>query len=480
MVFTELRGAGFAVVVCAVVVINLSKSVTAVAASVVAGIGPSVAAARSVSGRARAVVLLGADAGAMAIGDVCMLIAFSLGGGAMVAVIINCWPVVAAVLLARFMPGFQNVTWLSASSATLALIGGAVVVFGTQEANSVAPLAVGWAITGVVFEACTVVLHQRFLVEIGAGTAAQPLWQAMRSATAALLAAIGLPALWLLGTDPIVLPTLTVVELGAAGLLWTISALLFHRGVSASENPFVTVPWLVSPLVAALLVAHKTEQVLPISVVLGGVTVLSTNALISTRPRRCGPGPAAVIASTALAACAVFTVDGRNIVSAGPGIAIATAGFAMGCGLLSRGSRLPAGHGSRSEKRHDLDAGTWSAAVMNCSARRDYWALGLRSSVGGAAVTVVGLGLVTAVVYCRPRGCLVDAMAVVLVSATLAAIVLMWSARHRGSLPRREGIAGELRSAPARTRALAGAAVAGACASIVATALAGPVGWPRL
>ncbi|MFI9507334.1 hypothetical protein [Nocardia sp. NPDC052566] len=447
--FTALTATTLAGIAVAVALINATKSITAAAAVLVIDarrLRLRRAQFRRIMVRhSRSARLLVADGVAMMVSDLCFLAAFAwVGGkGAAVTLIINGWPVLAAILLSRCLPRFRIISDATRAGALLAVLGLAVIIAGTHSAGQTSITALVLAGIGVTFEAATVVIHQLVLDETGPDLSAQPLWQATRSGVAATAAAVVATIIATCSTEPLELPQLPLVPLAAAGVLWTVSAILFHVGVSRSANPFIAAPWLLTPLLSAVLVAAKTGQLMPASVMAAAVMTLAGNALISLKSDTTDLTVPA--AATVTAAAAVFTISGRASAHYGVVLQIMVVLVGVGYGLVATSVRR--------RRQHPFVRGS------------------------KAAVITAGLGLCVVAVVARPVGAIYDLAGLLVAAPVLFAIIDAW---RRTPLPADRQARPTL-TAPQRHTALIGfLAVGAAWLALMGIALTGPTGWPTI
>jgi hypothetical protein len=285
-----------------------------------------------------------------------------------------------------------------------------------------------------------------FLDRVRTGWVEQPQWQALRSAIAAAMTAIILVPALLINPSPLSgFDSGSIVPLLAAGVFWTASGVLFHLGVSRSTNAFSTIPWLLAPLLSAVLVGLVQGGSLPQSAVLGGVLVLAANAMLSLTIEP--PRNVSVLMVTAVVvAVAVMSVRGR---AATEFYAIAqTLGtfFAISYGFLA--TRL---HEQRKAVRllelrwlhfselsgvaegraddHDVPSNE-RAAVAAFRADRDgaaHLAKSLLPISEALVVTVLGVGTCLIMIYGRPFVPVANLLAFLVTSSVLFATVLLWS-----------------------------------------------------
>ncbi|WP_107661295.1 hypothetical protein [Nocardia suismassiliense] len=438
----------------------------------------------------RMVVLDGILIGAS---NLLFLLALSQGNAAAATLIMNSWPVVATTLLVRFMPRLRVVGGLQLSQATLALLGVMVIVLAAHTHGDSA-LSLAYAGGAAIAQGAVVVTHQRFLQAIGAEWEQQPLWQALRGGIATIASLVLLVPVLLVEPPHLQLPAEAMASLTLAGALWAVSGIFFHMGVMRSENPFITIPWMLAPLLSALLASMAQGAPITPDIFIGGAIVLSANAMLMLmiEPSR---NVAILMITIVFSACAVLTIRGRGIADYYSIVQALAAFFAVTYGFLA--TRLD-GHRTAAElmrlrwsKFAELSSMQSSVASSQISmaelaslrADRDgsaHLRLRLFPISESLAVTALGLGSCVIVTYARPSGRASDVIAFLIVSSVLFAVILLWTS-FGGHAEQREK-SGTIVGSPAE----AGEAIYGyfcamaAYLSITLAILLGAPNWPRL
>ncbi|MFD3703868.1 hypothetical protein ACFWUP_12020 [Nocardia sp. NPDC058658] len=487
--------------VYATVLINLSKGLLAFVVMIVVDFGNfsnRIAQVKAAMTTKRSLIFMLMDGFFMAVSNLLFLLAIAQGNGATVVLLINSWPVFASFMLLRMVPRFHQVTGIRLSGAFLAVLGLVVIVVGSQGGSNPG-LALIFAFLGALGQGLTVVSHQLFLNSTGSDLRAQPTWQSIRSLVAAVFAAVAMAVMYIFGSfslNAVSMPELT--DLAMAGFFWAASGILFHMGVAKTDNAFATVPWLLAPLMSALLVANQTGEPVPTSVVVGGVIVLAANALLGLTIEPLMNVAILMMVAT-ICAIAIFTINGRNQDEYYTIVQTLGSFFAISYGFTA--TRL---HAQRNAMRLlEIKWRTYRRAeVHNLTLP-----LGMRTSAPSLAesvsfladrasisfmkknmfpisevlmVTILGMGTCIACVIFRPNNSTADLVCFLITSAVMFAVVLLWA----GFVDNEDSLGGAPVNEPGPRSP--GEAIFGyisgfvAYAAIIAAALTGPTGWPKL
>lgn len=501
--FSQLQGVSVVAALLATLLVNISKSVVAFVAMVVLDVGKirdRVNMVRQVAVDRKLRTLLLLDGVFIAVSNLLFLLALSRGNGAIVTLILNAWPVVATVFLVRFMPKFRRVRGSQIAGAALAVLGLVFIVFASNSVTTAGhdTFAIVLAIGGAVGQGFVVVTHQLFLHKVQASWTYQPLWQTLRSAVAVFMVLLFLaPAVVINGSELVNFEWNLTGSLLLAGLFWTASGIFFHLGVARSENAFSTVPWLLAPLLSAVLVALAQGSSIPRSVFFGGVIVLAANAMLSLTIEPPRNVSVLVMTVVVVAAC-VLSIRGRNVQEFyAIGQTLGTF-FAVSFGFLV--SRLHQQRNSaklleiRWKSYEDLvssRAGDHLENHANDIQRSEL--AGFRADRDGAAylarsllpisealvVTVLGVGSCFILVYGRPDDPVGDLLTFLIVSSVLFSVVSLW-----GALSGQSGWTAEALPETAPSSGQVGEAVFGYVSALVAylsitvAILASAPDWP--
>lgn len=500
--FIEIKAFTVSQAVFATVLINISKGLLALVVMFVVDIRhlpARFAQAKAAMTSKKSLMFMLMDGFFMAGSNLLFLLALARGNGATVVLLINSWPVFASFMLMRIVPRFRKVTGIRLSGAFLAVLGLVVIVVGSQGGSNP-----GWALVfaflGAVGQGLTVVSHQLFLNSTPSEMRAQPMWQGIRSLVASAFAATALIGMYFISGftfGPVEIPSLFLLAM--AGFFWAASGILFHVGVSKSDNAFATVPWLLAPLLSALLVAAQTGNSIPASVVVGGVIVLAANALLGLTIEPLLNVAILMMVAT-ICAVAIFTVSGRNQGEYYTIIQTLGSFFAISYGFTA--TRLHAQRNAmrlleikwRTYRRAEaynfhlpveLRSATPSLAesvsILSDRASVSYMKKSMFPISEVLMVTVLGIGTCVACVLFRPNDNTADLVCFLITSAVMFAVILLWAgfADNEDLLP---GVHAPSEPNPGSRGEAVFGYISGfiAYAAIIVAALTGPTGWPKI
>ena len=272
--------------------------------------------------------LSGLDATAVAVSNVALVVAFSWSSDVAVALIVEVWPLLAALLIGWTVRGQQRVGRREMGGALVAVAGVALLLWtppGDSPARHTAASGPLWAaaalaVAAAALQAVAVTAHQRALERLtqegtteedtplssdspvvptggsrggpgggpGGVVRAQMGLQAARmlgAGVAAALLALG----WGTWSAPSGGGQWALV--GGAGVAAALSAHLFARGVHAARDASVTLVWLLTPAVTAALMVAVGVAPAHWAVAGGVVLCLAGTAVTARRPPAPPPGP---------------------------------------------------------------------------------------------------------------------------------------------------------------------------------------------
>ena len=205
-------------------------------------------AVRSVLGTPRDVGLFLVNAVAIAVSNAFAYAAFVTGPDVTAALVLEGWPILAALILPLCVPGYTR--WTTARLPALVLMIAAVLVL--HPPGSGAPFAAfAFAVAAALMQVVTVVAHQRLvhgrLAELGGAGLIH--LQGVRMLTAGAIA--GAVAMIY---DGDIVSALSVWVLLAGGLV-AASAILTAVALEAARHPLLIAAWVAAPAITVVALA---------------------------------------------------------------------------------------------------------------------------------------------------------------------------------------------------------------------------------
>lgn len=241
----------------------------------------------------RIAVLMLLDGGLIVLSNAAFVWALGLQEDLLVTLIVESWPVLAALALIRHVGRFKRFTKTEAIVGFVAVIGLYLLVssgsgLGFREFDVA---AVAGAVVAAAAMAGTVVVNQKLLQEFQPGDinlSKTILLQTSRMVWATLISVVLLLATGVLGAqvgvqgDLALSPNLMLLA-GAGGLLIVGSALLYSRAMQLTDRPFKTLLWFLAPLISITLLSFVTQSPLTKEIVVGGTLVVAANVLLDKK-----------------------------------------------------------------------------------------------------------------------------------------------------------------------------------------------------
>lgn len=224
----------------------------------------------------RRLALLVANAGFIALANTLAFLALAGEGRIVSALVLDAWPILAALLLPLAVPGYTRWRWRQAPALLLALTGFALM----HRTGAADTTALALALLSTLCQVATVCLHQRLVANAPIALSAREML-VLQGIRMVLASAIALPlALVWGGSAALLAPSAgTLAASVCAGLLITLSALLSTWSLERSRAPSLALAWLLAPAVTIALLAVFGLDRLSLEIAIGSALVLSALAL---------------------------------------------------------------------------------------------------------------------------------------------------------------------------------------------------------
>jgi len=260
----------------------------------VAGATSGAGLVRSVLRSGRLIALVLVDGALIAVSNAAFVWALSRQEDVLVALLVELWPLAAAFVLARFLPGLQPVRGPQVLLSGVAVMGVLALVGSGNGVGvrsfDVVPVAA--AECAALAQAGAVLAHQSLLRMTRPGDVSLGknfVLQSMRMLVAAVVSAGLLVVLGAVRGAPVpdasAWPGLGVsawaLLAGTGGFLVVTSALLYARALQRSDRALLTVMWFLAPVVSVCALVLVGQGVANAGVLVGGVLVLTANVLLA-------------------------------------------------------------------------------------------------------------------------------------------------------------------------------------------------------